>query len=300
MPKHQEKSSLFNQPVTEIIQTRFSCRGYLDQPLTQDIQHTLRAFCQTLNAGPLGTPLRFELLAATPEDTQALRGLGTYGSIKKPAGFLVGAIQSSPTELLEYGYQLEKAILFATGLGLGSCWLGGAFTRSSFAEKISARPEENLLGVAALGYIPDLERARQAPERRKVRADWRLGWEHLFFDQDFAAPLLPENAEPFTTALEMVRLGPSAHNKQPWRVVKQGSDWHFYLQRTPDTIISLAKTFLKIADLQCMEIGIAMCHFELTAQALGLSGSWIFQEPDIKKPNNQIEYIISWQHLTGR
>ena len=32
--------------------------------------------------------------------------------------------------------------------------------------------------------------------------------------------------------LEMVRRGPSASNKQPWRVVRAGERWHLYLQRT--------------------------------------------------------------------
>ena len=33
--------------------------------------------------------------------------------------------------------------------------------------------------------------------------------------------------------LEMVRIAPSASNKQPWRVVRDGPAWHFYCQRTP-------------------------------------------------------------------
>ena len=47
---------------------------------------------------------------------------------------------------------MEKAILYATGLGLGSCWLGGTFRRSRFAERISARSDEIVPAVASLGY----------------------------------------------------------------------------------------------------------------------------------------------------
>jgi hypothetical protein len=40
-------------------------------------------------------------------------------------------------------------------------------------------------------------------------------------------------------------------------------------------------------------MGIAMCHFELTARALGLNGRWIIKDPLIETPENT-EYTVSW------
>jgi hypothetical protein len=39
-------------------------------------------------------------------------------------------------------------------------------------------------------------------------------------------------------------------------------------------------------------MGIAMCHFELSAKELGLKGDWGVNGPQIKKDN--MEYIVSW------
>ena len=43
-----------------------------------------------------------------------------------------------------------------------------------------------------------------------------------------------------------------------------------------------------------MDMGIAMSHFEMTAIELGLTGSWVFQEPEIKLPDAHTEYTVSW------
>jgi hypothetical protein len=51
---------------------------------------------------------------------------------------------------------------------------------------------------------------------------------------------------------------------------------------------------LQFADLQRVDLGIAMCHFELTARELGLAGRWVVQDPNIAKPDDQTEYIVSW------
>jgi hypothetical protein len=92
----------------------------------------------------------------------------------------------------------------------------------------------------------------------------------------------------------MVRLGPSASNKQPWRVVVCGSVFHFYLERTPGYPGGLAKRLLRIDDLQRVDMGIAMSHFELTAKELGLNGRWEDNDPKMELPSPQVEYTASW------
>ena len=75
-------------------------------------------------------------------------------------------------------------------------------------------------------------------------------------------------------------MAPSASNKQPWRVVRRGDDWHFYLQRTKGYGKGSALfAVLRLADLQRVDLGIALCHFELAARELGLAGEWVLDEP---------------------
>jgi hypothetical protein len=92
----------------------------------------------------------------------------------------------------------------------------------------------------------------------------------------------------------MVRLGPSASNRQPWRVVKEGMTWHFYIHRTRGYRFGLAGKLLKLEDLQRLDIGIAMCHFELAARELRQDGQWVVRAPDIAAPDSLTEYAVSW------
>lgn len=62
---------------------------------------------------------------------------------------------------------------------------------------------------------------------------------------------------------------------------------HFYLQRS--------KNFAggKL-DMQKIDMGIALCHFELMAKELGICTEFIIAEPDIPAKND-MEYIASYK-----
>ncbi len=277
--------------IQEIIRQRYSCRSYLDKPIEELHKQKLINFLNS-TIGPLVTKARFELITATENDTQSLKGLGTYGFIKNPAGFIVGAIEQGKNNLEDYGYLLEKIVLNATEIGLDSCWVGGLFTKSNFAKKINIHKSEIVPAVIAIGYSTQ-DRLREIM-RRQMNANLRLPKSHLFFSDAFDHPLDIDNNDPFSAILEMVRLAPSASNKQPWRIVRIGKAWHFYLQRTKGygkgTLIF---GIFRIADLQRVDMGIAMCHFELTAESLGYYGKWSTADPELKISEGT-EYIATW------
>jgi hypothetical protein len=149
--------------------------------------------------------------------------------------------------------------------------------------------------VVSLGHIENLEKAKNAFARKAAGSQSRLPWERLFFNDTFGNPLPMEQAAGWAEALEMVRLGPSASNKQPWRIVKKADAWHFYLRRTKGYGTGFLFKLLKIADIQRLDMGIAMCHFELTARQLGLLGGWKVEDPGIEKPDELTEYTVSWK-----
>jgi nitroreductase len=254
----------------------------------------LANFVALSNTDPFGNSARFELVSANENDRRALRGLGTYGFIKGATGFIVGAIEKNTDNLEGYGYLLEGIILYATELGLGTCWLGGTFTKSSFARKIRTREDELVPAVASVGYIAKKPRRIETLLRGRGGYERRLPWEQLFFDNNFAVPLKRESTNGYNQVLEMVRLSPSASNRQPWRIVKEGRNFHFYLQRTPGYRQSLFVRLTTIADLQRIDIGIAMNHFELMARDLNLEGCWEVNEPSIEKTDELTEYTVSW------
>jgi hypothetical protein len=286
--------------ITEIIEKRYSCRTYNAAHIENQVLETLRGYAAGKQTGPFGIRSRFKIIAASKEDDNTLKGLGTYGFIKDASGFIIGATQEVGYSLEDFGYLMEEIILYATDLGLGTCWLGGTFTRSNFAEKISARDDEVIPAVTSLGYPADKVCKMDQRIRKAAGSDHRLPWEKLFFDSRFDVPLEYQAAGAYAKSLEMVRLGPSASNKQPWRILKDGQHWHFYLQRTPGYRDNDFQKMLKIADLQRIDMGIAMCHFELTAREQGLSGGWEIIQAKTNPPQTQVvdtslaEYLVSW------
>ncbi len=283
----------YTQPVTELIQQRFSCRKYSRDPIPTDLQQTLRERMEQFSGKPNDPAMRFDLVAVEEQDGQALRGLGTYGFIQNASGFVVGALKAGQQDLEAYGYRLQQIVLAATDLGLGSCWLGGTFNKSAFARKIDLQDGERIPAILAIGVIDDAVQARQGLIRQQVRGDRRIPWEQLFFDGSWGVPLSRESAGSYATALEMVRVGPSASNKQPWRIVQGEGAYHLFLQRTKG-YRNLVTRLVQIDDMQRLDMGIAMCHFELSARELGLHGHWGTVDHGLALPDDQIEYIASW------
>jgi nitroreductase len=285
----------FKKPVTEIIPWRYSCREYQKKAIFIDHLEDLTAFLRTIQAGPQGASLRFELVAATEQDRSQLKGLGTYGLIRNTPGFMIGAVGPGVKNMEDFGYGMEIAILYAAELGLGTCWLGGNFTRSTFTRKIQAAEEEIVPCVAAVGY-PGEDSLVRNQQRKQKKSHNRLPWEKLFFHETFEKPLSREEAGDFALPLEMVRLAPSSRNTQPWRVVREDDSYHFYLARSggygPGSIPAL---LLGLSDLQRVDVGIAMCHFELAAQEQGVVGEWVVEDPGLALPEGRVEYVASWE-----
>ena len=272
-----------SQPITDIIEQRFSCRTFVNKPIAEAERQDLERVVSAINTGRLGSPLRFELLVATEEDRSALKGLGTYGFISGNTGFIAGAVGAGERNLEDYGYRLEEIVLYASSIGLGTCWLGGSFTRSSFAARIALSTGEVMPAVIAVGYISERRTLMDRVIRRVAAPSSRLLWEQLFFDASFGTALSEAAAGPYATALRMVQIGPSASNKQPWRVLRQGTDWHFYLRRSAG-YRQRGSGMLGVPDMQRLDMGIAMSHFELSATEAGLSGTWAIQDPGIELP----------------
>jgi nitroreductase len=291
----------YTKPITDLIRQRFSARSYLARPIEGETRQRLADFVASSPPSPFGSHPRFALVVATEQDRQALKGLGTYGFIRGATGFIIGAVQdvngnpgASAKNLEDFGYQMERIVLCATDLGLGTCWLGGSFTKSSFSAKISATSGELVPAVASVGYIAERPGVVDRVIRRGAGSDKRLPWEQIFFEGDFSTPLTQERAGAYSLPLEMVRLGPSASNKQPWRFVKEGTAWNLYLQRTPGYAAGRFTRRWVSADMQRIDMGIAMSHFALTAQEQGLGGCWKIGEPGLEVPDGLTEYVVSW------
>jgi hypothetical protein len=215
--------------------------------------------------------------------------LGTYGFIKGNKGFVAAVCLRDDESIIDLGYSFEKIIIDMTGLGLGTCWLGGTFNRESFMKFIDVKENELIAAVTPFGHGTDKKRMKEKAIRKMAGADNRKEWSEMFFKGDFGTELKPADAGNLAKAFEMVRIGPSASNKQPWRIVLDSGAAHFYLDFNPDYGGNKMGY-----PMQKLDIGIAMSHFELACVELGRAGKWTFQKPAIEVSNKQYQYISSY------
>jgi nitroreductase len=280
----------FTRPITDVIKKRTSWRTYTNEPLERDVREKMT---NLMKDNDFGSPFskqagkaRFELLSIPEFDPSERKNLGTYGTIVGAQDFIVGAIENSKYDREHFGYILESLILAATDLGLGTVWLGGTFNRSLFSAKIEKKENEVVPAITPVGYTA-ARTSKEITIRSYAKADKRFPWEKLFFEGDFSTPLSTETE--YFTLIENVRLGPSAGNFQPWRIVKEPTEdnFHFYLLYTDDKMGKIYNVFKRL------DIGIAVSHFDLSAKELGIKGKWSFEKPDISTTED-FRYIISW------
>ena len=280
----------FTRPITDVIKKRTSWRTYTNEPLERDVREKMT---NLMKDNDFGSPFskqagkaRFELLSIPEFDPSERKNLGTYGTIVGAQDFIVGAIENSKYDREHFGYILESLILAATDLGLGTVWLGGTFNRSLFSAKIEKKENEVVPAITPVGYTA-ARTSKEITIRSYAKADKRFPWEKLFFEGDFSTPLSTETE--YFTLIENVRLGPSAGNFQPWRIVKEPTEdnFHFYLLYTDDKMVNIYNVFKRL------DIGIAVSHFNLSAKELGIKGKWSFEKPDISTTKD-FRYIISW------
>jgi nitroreductase len=274
----------FSHSIIEIIKKRKSVRTYLDCAIDEALISKLEDAVTEVNE-QMKCKGRIALLKGFGNDAGVPQKLGTYGFITGAKTFLIGIIDKEENNALEFGYWFEKIILHATDLNLGTCWLGGTFKRDDFIKAAELKDGEVIAVVSPVGKPKEKKRVLESAMRAAVGADKRKLWPQLFFESTCMKPLLTYQAGAYEQALEMVRLSPSASNKQPWRVLLKDNAYHFFLCKTKGYPQS-------IYDMQKNDIGIAMCHFELTAKELGLRGSW--KEIKDIEASEVLEYMISW------
>lgn len=273
----------------EAINKRVSIRTYTDRPVEKEVREQILNVIRSNRQGPFGNEMRFELIDLSELEKKEIKNLGTYGIISGARLFIVSAIEDRDGAMEDLGYCFEQNILSLTNLGLGTCWMGGTFKRASFAKKINVSKSEIVPAVSPVGYAHHKRTIKDKAIRRLAKSSTRKSWEELFFDDNINMPLSKASAGKYEAPLESVRLGPSATNFQPWRIIKEKDQnaFHFYLKRTRGY-----ERALKGVDLQSIDMGIAMCHFELTADETGLTGRWENKKPGINAEN--CEYIVSW------
>lgn len=278
-------NTLFNAPLKNIIKSRISVRTYVERPLEDDVKTKILDYIETLS-NPFGVEVRFKMLDAGSTETP--EKLGTYGVIKGTKTYICAIVKEGDLVLEALGYEFEKLILYITSLGLGTCWLGGTFDRSEFLKALRLNEDEILPAISPVGYPAKEKSIADSFVRFIAKGDSRKAWVDLFFDKDFKSPLSHSAAGGYSEALEMVRLAPSASNKQPWRIVRDNNAFHFFETKAA----GYSKAFAY--DIQRIDIGIAACHFHMSAVEKGLKGEFKVEGAGVPEVPDGTYYVFSW------
>ena len=258
----------------ELIRHRRSVRTFDGTLLRPEDAEKLLRFTDSIET-PYDIPVTWKLLSAKADglSSPVIVGTDTYIAAK---------LRRQPHAEEAFGYAFEKLVLYAESLGIGTTWIAGTMDRPAFEKAMGLKADEVMPCVSPLGYPAKKMSLRETMMRKGVHADSRMEFSELFFDRSFDRPL-SENS-PYRDALEMVRLAPSAVNRQPWRVVMDGKQAHFYEKKSRGYVDASGW------DLQKVDMGIALYHF---AYGLDENVRLTIADPGLSAPEG-VAYVATW------
>jgi hypothetical protein len=258
-------AALAEIPVAEwasAITTRRSARTFTDHAVEARTLAMLRQFCEAL---PGRQVARVVVLEEAPAELFTGLLVGSYGRVEgaRSALLVIGrpderAVQES------MGYLGEAAILQATTVNLGTCWIAGSFDRAVASTLTDLAADERIFAVSPLGYAQDRVRPGERLLKAMVRAKHRRPVAEI-------APGFDEERWPTWAAegVRMARIAPSAVNRQPWRFdLEDGTVAVSVLRRGAEGSIS-----------RLLDVGIAMLNFEVGARLIAARGIWVSSDP---------------------
>ncbi len=269
-----------NFSAKEMIKKRRSVRTFDGNTLSEEDRKKFEDYI-SVYTNPFDVPVKFRLLDVDEYQLSSpvIVGANTY---------LAAKVKKEENYEIAFGYSFEEMCLYAMSLGIGTVMLAASLSRSAFEKAMNVQVGEVLPTASPVGYPAKKMSIREGLMRKGLKADHRIAFEELFFDTSFEKGLMKEAAGDYAEALEMTRLAPSATNRQPWRAVLAGDKVYFYEYKT------LAESAL--GDIQKVDMGIALCHFDLTMKENGIAGKFVFDDPKIKVPEN-IYYIATYERV---
>ena len=278
----------FSKSVVDLINKRVSTRTYKEEKIEEEKLEKIKNYLQKIQQKNT-TKDRYELFNMENLSEEDVKLIWKPNVIKGTRYCIVGISNKKAMSEISFGYDFEKIVLYLTDLELGTCWLGGAYNRDGLEKHLTLNEDEFVSVITPIGYAEDRFRVLPGAMNLAFRArnHKRKPWKSLFYLEEPDRPLSEEAAGEYREPLEMVRLGPSGFNRQPWRVVKQDQQFHFF--------IGIRSTYKFLPhELGKIEIGIAKCHFELTAMEKGLRGFW----KELSQEELSFQLPKSWKYHT--
>ncbi len=234
---------------------RRSRRAFDSTPVDAERLDALAAACGGFHPHP---DARVALVAEPTVDV--FSGIvGSYGKVTgAPHVLFMIADSRSPHSQQHAGYVGEAAILEATSMGLGTCWIGGFFDSAKAERLIRLDPNERVVAVSPVGTPVEKPSSAERAMSRMARSRRRKPLDRITSESTENWPAWA------LAALECARIAPSAVNRQPWR----------FNYEEPCLIVSRDSLVETPKVTKALDCGIAMLHAELGALSVGIAGAW--------------------------
>lgn len=198
----------------ELIQARHSVRSYSGKTIPDDVRNRLKSEVTYINTHEAG--LNFQLCF---DDDAPFRGVGrSYGMFRGVRNYLVAVIDPTfPDAYERAGYFAEQFVIEALRLGIGTCFVGGTFSRQNVGARVEVY--EKIPFVIPFGYPEDDKTPLLAKMAMKFAHRKKMS-PRDFFDGEDAEYEIWRNEFPWLdVALEAVACAPSSLNKRPVRLM---------------------------------------------------------------------------------
>lgn len=262
--------------IEKVIRRRKSIRTFASNDIEPEKKELIIDFMQRNSVGLFGNKVEFYWIDGRLDEFKDVK-LGTYGVISGTKNFIAGKVGNSEKNFEDFGYCMEKLILFCTQMNIGTCWLGGTYKKTVFSAIVDLKEDECIPAVTPIGYFGSKKSTIDRMFRHVAGSDKRKPFGELFFSKTFSQNLTETEKKKYGFFLELIRLAPSASNKQPWRVLVIDNVLHFFLKRTPNYY----KTG-SASDLQRVDMGIAFSHIDLAMNEKNIMHTWIQCNPNIE------------------
>lgn len=191
--------------------------------------------------------------------------IGTYGVIRGAQCYVAVVIpRAGQFQAINAGMCGERLVLGLTERGMGTIWLGGTFSGGDVARAVNPAPDEEISALIPFGCPAERESLTSRLFSAVAGSKKRKPFDDLF-------RISPDS--PFRKGLELMRLAPSAQNKQGWRAVEADGILHFF--SASDSRFAM------------LDMGIGLEHFIVGTPG----GRWV--KHDVTPPDTHWRYVIS-------
>lgn len=271
----------------EAILRRISTRTFVKKQLEMEEIRKIKDVLKLVNRkGPFQNKceITFDL-----NDNSNIEGkkIGTYGLIKNIPSYIGGVCENTQEAIIDFGYVFEEIILRLTKEDFATCWVGGTFRRKDYRKEL--KDNQIIPAICPVGHRSERRSFIDRSLRSTIQSNKRILFHDLFTNYHKNGKLRINYIDPVIDSLFLVRKGPSASNKQPWRafVDEDNNEVHFYMKRTPNYAKMLNY------DIQSLDMGIALKHFELGLE----HHRQTFKRFTLETPKEFLgmEYILSYK-----